>query len=361
MQVGVSRLVIGYRTANGPPLDPEGAGLLTHVNHSFATVDPDGTLRLPEAGARALRALRSVAGVRLMLSIGGWGRGSAGFPIAAATAAGRRRFAEQCLEEFVLPYRLDGIDLDWEFPVRGGIPEIPARPDDRTNLTELVREVRRVLDRGAGRDRLLLTAAIPAGRLQEGGFYDPGDSFELSALAPVLDWFNLMTYDLTNGYAPRTGFNAGLRSLAADPAPESVRVWNSQAGALDYLASQGIPMDRVVVGVPFYGRRFDGLAGGQDGLFANYGRVHSTPSYRELTREYLPDRRWRRHWSEEAASPWLHDPERRSFVSYDDPRSIAAKCRYAVRRGVRGVMCWELAHDAPDLPLLRAMSGAAAD
>lgn len=354
----MSPLVIGYRTAGGPPLDNDAARLLTHVNHSFATVDDQGVLRLPEAGARELRTLRSVPGIRLVLSIGGWGRGSLGFPIAAATPAGRRRFAEQCLEEFVLPYQLDGVDLDWEFPVRGGVPEIPARPEDRANLTDLVRELRRVLDAGASSGtRLLLTAAIPAGRLQEGGLYDAAQSFDLPALGALLDWVNLMTYDLANAFSPLTGFNAGLHSLPIDPAPEEVGRWNSLAGGLDYLERRGVPVDRVVVGVPFYGRRFDGLTGGQDGLFARYDRVHSAPSYRDLLREYLPDARWRRHWSEEAASPWLHDPDGRSFVTYDDPRSISLKRRHALARGALGLMCWELSLDAPGWPLLRAMAG----
>jgi chitinase len=70
-----------------------------------------------------------------------------------------------------------------------------------------------------------------------------------------------------------------------------------------------------------------------------------------------------RHWSTESAVPWLFSPRAwhpfgrvSTFISYDDPSSIARKSRYMRRRGLRGVMAWELSQDSDARTLVRALS-----
>jgi chitinase len=132
--------------------------------------------------------------LRIVVSIGGWGAG--GFSDAALTRHTRADLATECLELVAGIDGVDGLDLDWEFPVSGGPAELAHRPEDRRNFTLLAQELR---------DRLgsdyLLTAALPAGRLQSAGPYDPAASFELSALTDLLDFVNLMTYDFGTGFS----------------------------------------------------------------------------------------------------------------------------------------------------------------
>ena len=129
-----------------------------------------------------------------MISMGGW-TGSGRFSDAVATEENRRDFVASCIELFLTrwPGVFDGIDIDWEYPVCCGLSENSYRPEDRRNCTLLFAELRRQLDAlgaATGR-RYLLTAAIPAGR------EIPVTSFELREAGEILDWINVMTYDMT--------------------------------------------------------------------------------------------------------------------------------------------------------------------
>src|SRR5690606_25121747 len=96
--------------------------------------------------------------LRTLISLGGWG-GSWGFSEMAATEEGRRAFVESAIELFLLrwPGVFDGIDIDWEYPVHGGLPENGYRPEDKRNCTLLFEEFRRQMDElgenTAGEDR----------------------------------------------------------------------------------------------------------------------------------------------------------------------------------------------------------------
>ena len=66
----------------------------------------------------------------------------------------------------------------------------------------------------------------------------------------------------------------------------------------------------------------------------------------ELLADYVERDGYTRYWDETAQSPWLWNAATRSFVSYDDPRSIGVKAAYARERGLGGIMFWELSQDA---------------
>jgi chitinase len=329
------------------PIDAMPAGLLTHVFYAFATVE-NGHLTLPPRAPAHLTALRRAGpGLRIVLSIGGWGAG--GFSDAALTPRSRAAFVDESL---ALAAGFDGLDLDWEFPVSGGPAELAHRPEDRRNATLLARELRR----GLGPDRLL-TAALPAGRLQTAGPYDPARSYELAALADTLDFVNLMTYDFGTGFSPVATFNAPLAEVAQDPLDPGLRRWNNVAGAVDYYESHGVPRDKIVLGVPFYGCGFRvAAAGEQAGLYQPQVGTVEVGDWRDIGRDLLPDPAWQRHRHPVARSPWLYHPGTRTFVSYEDAESIQERAAFAARRGLRGTFTWHLAGDDDEHTLLTAMT-----
>jgi len=244
------------------------------------------------------------------------------------------------------------VDVDWEFPVTGGPLEHTRRPEDRHTMTQLVGEFRRQL----GPD-YLVTAALPAGRLQAEGVYDPAASYELAELGAALDLVILMTYDMGTGFSPVATFNAPMAEVPDDPLDPALRRWNNVTGAVDRFLADGVPADKLVLGVPFYGRGFRVAApGAHDGLYQPYTDTVEVGDWRDILAGPLSEPGWRRLRHPVARSPWLYHPAREVFVSYEDAESIGERARFAADRGLRGVFCWHLAGDDDDHALLAAMA-----
>jgi chitinase len=350
----------GYR-ASDFPVARIPAERLTHLFYAFAHIEDGRCAVAPDAPAHfaAMAALkREHARLRTLISIGGWE--ADGFSDAARSGASRRRFVSSCLAMFFDPalQAFDGVDIDWEFPVYGGPPTIRARAQDRRNLTLLVREFRRQLDM-IGKTRgqsFLLTAALPAGRLQSSGAYDPARSFDLEALAGTVDFINLMTYDMGTDFAGVASFNAPLREDQDDPVDAEVRRWNSVEGGIAYYTQHGVPARKLVLGVPFYGRGFKVMADAHAGLYQRYSAVFDPGDWRSIKERLLADPSWQRHWHPVAQTPWLFHPADHVFVSYEDPDSIGIRARLAKDSGLRGVFAWEIAGDDDQHSLLDAMA-----
>lgn len=351
----------GWNSANYPVAQIP-ADRITHLFYAFSTIE-NGECVVGDNAAADFAALASLKRrhphLRTLISVGGWGAG--GFSDAALTPASCRALAASCLELFFDRIRdsFDGVDLDWEFPVYGGPTELTDRPEDRRNMTLLAQEFRRQLDQ---RDRgHLLTAALPAGRLQTDGPYDPAVSFDLHALGRVLDFINLMTYDMGTGFSAVSTFNAPLREVAADPLAQPMRRWNNVTDAVSFYRAHGVPADRLVLGVPFYGQGFRVTSRGPShGLYQPYDATFSPGGWKDI-KALLDDPEWTQHWHPVAASPWLYNEAERRFVSFETPESILIRAKHAKQSGLLGTFMWELSDDDAEHSLLAAMSAPFAD
>jgi chitinase len=346
----------GWNSATNP-VDKIPADTLTHLFYAFSTIDDGKCVVSPGAPAdfAALRELKKrKPHLRTLISIGGWGAG--GFSDAALTAQSRESFVRQCVELFFTTYKgsFDGVDLDWEFPVSGGPTEITDRPEDKHNMTLLAMEFRRQLDH-VGRGHLV-TAALPVGRLQTDGPYDPAKSFELGTLGRVLDFINVMTYDMGTGFSSVSTFNAPMAEVADDPLGQPMRHWNNVTVAIRYYRQHGVPNDKMVLGVPFYGRGFQvKQAGTQNGLFQAWDQAFWPGGWREI-KPLLTDPAWQQRWHPVAQSPWLYNQAERKFLSFENPRSIGIRAQFAKNSGLLGSFMWELSDDDTDHSMLNAMA-----
>ncbi len=287
--------------------------------------------------------------LRILISFGGW-NGSKYFSAAAATALSRTRFAQSVIEVFFRPYPglFDGVDVDWEFPVSGGAPGNLARPEDRTNFTLLITELRgKLAELSAVEHRELeLTIAVSAAP-------DKIVNLEAAALAPLVDRINLMAYDYHAGSA-LAAFNAPLFASAGDPNPDL-----NVDSSVNALIRAGAPPAKVTLGVAFYGRAIAGVPPENGGLFQK-GATASGEwgggdgiDYRDLVARRPQQHGFHRYWSDEGQVPWLCNAEQRIWISYDDPFSIARKASYARNRVLAGIMIWDLFAD--DGSLLAAL------
>lgn len=331
---------------------------LTHIIYAFGAVTADGVTRLGDPcldvgdcgpgrpGGGNFAALKRLKErhphLKVMIALGGW-TGSGHFSDAAASPERRARLADSAVELFMVAHGeiFDGIEIDWEYPVGGGLPSNRNRPEDRQNLTLLVTAMRTALDRlPAAAERPLLTVAVPGNRWLM-------QNFEIEKLAELVDWFGLMTYDYAAG-AMETAFNAPLFAAApADPEAPSV-----DRSVEDYLGA-GAPPERIVLGLPFYGRAFGGVEPGpiRDG-FGQPGTPapetfwkSETIPYHELLARDLGAQGFEEYRHALADAPWLYHPGRGIWITYDDPRSLERKADFVRIRRLRGVMIWELTAD----------------
>ncbi|HEU5161662.1 MAG TPA: glycoside hydrolase family 18 protein, partial [Thermoanaerobaculia bacterium] len=315
-----------------------GAQKLTHINYAFAKVSPEGLIVFDDPDAPAhlaqLQALKAKnPDLRILVSVGGWGADN--FSDAALTEVSRARFAASGIE-MIKKYGLDGIDLDWEYPVQAG-PGIKFRPEDKENFTAMLRDLRQHLDwlsfeRGRwGKDPYLLTIASAAGNYFR--------HTEMNVLHQYLDFINIMTYDMVGSWAPRTGHHAALFGSAANPSGPST------ASYVQQHLDAGIPARKLVVGVPFYARAFAGVTPENYGLFQSYQRYASEYSGSALERDIVGKAGFIRHWDNEAKAPFLWNAESATFVTYDDPESLQIKADWVRKLGLGGIMYWEHSHD----------------
>ncbi|MBP1472787.1 chitinase [Frateuria sp. MAH-13] len=296
-----------------------------HVEHGRVVLDGDA----PERLRRLLALKRIKPSLKVNIAVGGWGAG--GFSEAAATAEGRQAFA-QSAAALVAAQGADGLDVDWEYPGHGE-SGIASSPDDRAHFTLLLKALRQALDRQAGKGRhYALSIAVADGPFVDG--------IDIAAVAPVVDWFNLMTYDFVNRMTPTTGHHAGLYRSRLAPADA-----RTADGAVRQFLAAGAPPEKLLLGVAFYGRKFGDVQADHDGLYQPYGHYQGEHPWPELKRDFIDRNGFARQWDAKARAPWLWNARTREFITYDDPRSIAAKAGYVKAGRLGGMMYWEQMHD----------------
>ncbi len=333
--------VVGYyaswASAQGYTPDKLPAERFTQINYAFAKIENGkAVLSDPARDGKALQGLMALRrrnpDLNIVLSLGGWDE-STGFSDAAASAERREIFARSCVD-LLLEYGLDGVDLDWEYPVSGGAPGVVHRPQDKQNFTLLLRELRQALDRQGRRDGRAYVLTI-AGAL-DGSYLN---NIEPQAVAETVDHIFLMAYDLHGPWDASADFNAPLYTPSDGPPRYRASVDDGVSAWL----GRGVPAEKLVLGMPLYGYIYQGVSSRNSGLYQPFESAKSVP-WDQVKSDYLNRSAYRQLRHEEAEIPYLYG--NRAFLSYDDPASIAAKAELARRRGLGGVGFWELSQDS---------------
>ena len=284
---------------------------LTHIAQAFAKPDSAGNLIVPaETYYPELISEAHRQDVKVILSLGGW-ENCEGFPGMAATPQTRDRFIGQVVD-FLIKYRYDGIDIDWEFV---------SNPVERLDFVSFIKELSARLK--AQNPPLLLTMAGPSA-----DYYGKWINFE--ELAGSFDYISCMTYDYHGPWTDHSGHNSPMYSCANDPD-------GSFNDSYFYYISRGVPKEKLLLGLPFYGRSFD-----CSGLYQKYS-TSLYYSYQEAAP--LLDSGWTYLWDDCAQVPYLRKPDQTMIISYDDERSIGLKCQYILDKNAAGVIIWEITED----------------
>jgi chitinase len=279
-------------------------------------------------------ALKSVnPKLKVMLMIGGWGGNADGFSMMARDAAKRTAFCES-VKSLLDKHKLDGVDIDWEYPTVSADNETGADPSDTRNFNLVLKELRETL----GTEKIISFASSSSAK-----YVDWGTAMK------YLDYVNVMTYDM--GAAP-SGHNSPLHKSAMF----NHRSWDE---SVDAHEKGGVPRNRMVMGIPFYGKAEKSPAAGQK-IFDYTVRYYEIPDILEkgLYQGQKLARNVHRMWEFTSMVPYLADDSGKNVLSYDDPESVAAKGNYVKAGGMLGAMFWEYRCDTDDHALLKALVGA---
>ncbi|KAL8969454.1 MAG: hypothetical protein Q9183_001987 [Haloplaca sp. 2 TL-2023] len=301
---------------------------ITHAYYAFAFLKPDGTVYSSDeqadlhsavdgttGGLNAFRNLkRDHPQLKTLLSIGGGGKGSEPFAGVAHSSASREKFAATA-KNMLDKYDFDGIDIDWEHP------ENPGQGADYNSLLALLRKK-------LPAPNYLITSALPAGAWAL-------KNINLGKASGYLDYINLMAYDFVGPWTSVSGYHAQLHT----PARATGEIEVSGQSAVRYMVNAGVPIKKIVLGVPAYGRSFMGVSsinqrhtgsGGEEGTF----------EYKDLPR---PGTKEQVDYSIGAAFCIGGDG---GLVTYDNPETVRMKADYVKQYKLGGLFYWTGPGDA---------------
>lgn len=331
----VKNYIVGYYTSwsrnSGFTPDKINISKLTHINYAFADISSGLQVVMdePSTDLKNLSDLKNLkkknSSLKIIISVGGWDN-SQRFSDAAATGFSRETFAQSCLN-FVLNNGLDGVDLDWEYPVSGGLSGNTHRPQDKQNYTMLVQAIRQKLNAQTAHDGkryfLTITGAPDKGFL---------NSIEPTALLSYTDYLFIMGYDMHGPWEDYADYNAPLYS--------SDQI-NINQGIVNYI-NAGVPAKKLVLGMPFYGYLYQVTSTSNNGFKSPFTSSKSI-SYDTVVSQYLNHAAYTSYYDGTAMVPYLFGNH--TFISYENPSSIAKKAGLARKYGLAGVGAWELSFD----------------
>jgi hypothetical protein len=251
---------------------------LTHLNIAFGYPDEAGNISVGGQDITQVVSLAQAQEVEVFLSIAG---GSAAIQqnwVNLLQPQNRSAFIQK-LVGFTVAHNLQGIDVDLEW---GDVTE---------NYSGFVLELKDSMNVY----NLTMTAALP------GSYRYPNLSNEA---LEAFEWINMMVYDHAGPWAPNSPGQHSPYSKAVD----AIAYWS---------ITQGVPTEKLTLGVPFYGYDFN-----------DPGDVHSFTYASVVAQD-----------TENA------DLDQVGLAFYNGRPTIEAKTNLALEN-LSGIMIWELGQDA---------------
>jgi chitinase len=345
-----SKIILAYysdwSTYEGYTPDKINASNINILDYAFATVGSDLKITASDSSIdysnfSKLKILKSkYPALKIVISVGGWDD-SGMFSDAALTESSRDTFADSVVS-FIKAYGFDGVDIDWEYPIGGGLSSNVSRPADKTNFGLLLKTLRSKLNAQGILDNKHYILSFT-------GEADStfASSVDLADIANSVDYGFIMAYDLNGGWDSYTDFDAPLYI----PAGQSPNYTTSVDAVVRSWLNNGFPAQKIILGVPFYGYAYTGVTNSNDGLLQRFSSA-TTVGFNTIMSNYLSNPSYVKYSESTAQVPWLFNGK--TFISYDNVNSISAKAQYAVSKNLLGVGAWNISYD-PNCILINAI------
>lgn len=338
------------------------ASKITHINYAFGNVQ-GGKCTIGDAYAdydKAYTADQSVDGVadtwdqplrgnfnqlrklkkaypniKVLWSFGGW-TWSGGFGQAVQNPTA---FAQSCYDLVEDPRWadvFDGIDLDWEYPNACGLTCDTSGAASFKNMMQAMRA-----KFGANN---LVTAAVTA----DGSTGGKIDAADYAGAAQYMNWFNVMTYDFFGAWDAKgpTAPHSPLTSYAGIP-----KAGFSSAEAIAKFKAKGIPANKLLLGIGFYGRGWTGVTQSAPGGTAT---GPATGTYEQGIEDYKVLKNSCPANGTVAGTAYAHCGT--NWWSYDTPSTVTSKMTWAKNQGLGGAFFWEFSGDTTNGELVGAIN-----
>uniref|UniRef100_A0A182U9T8 Uncharacterized protein n=1 Tax=Anopheles melas TaxID=34690 RepID=A0A182U9T8_9DIPT len=322
--------------------------LCTQLVYSFYNIKPDGTIVIPneaafsEATILKLNDLKKTnPALKTLAAIGCYNAGTESFSKVAKTPELRTTFARNAAA-FLKKYRFDSMDIDWEYPVAA----------DKANFVPFLKE----LSTAFSPSKYLLTVAVG------GTSFEGNDRYDIPAISKVVNFINLMTYDMQGNYGVTRHHAQGPAALDNTDYKQAL---NAEA-VIAYWLSKGAPASKPNLGIPFYGRSFKLANPSVDGVGAPVSGVEtpgpvtrqagSLACYEICNSTMLTRKQY------DSVQVGAFASGGGEWVSYDSVESIGQKCDVIAKYGLGGGMVWSIDMDdfkgkcGPKFALLAALN-----
>jgi len=374
----------GWHSDVGFPVSKVSWDKYTELTYAFAETTP-GSISLNGSEPDVLPQFVSAAhahGVKVKVSVGGW-TGSLFWSSNVATAQNRTRFVKTLID-FVKKYDLDGLDFDWEYPNNQGIGCNTINKHDTANFLSFIQELRK--------DPLGSTLILSAATAISPFIGPDGNPLsDVSAFSKVLDYVEVMNYDIWGPWSPTVGPNSPLNDTCASSANQG----GSAVSAVKAWNEAGMPLNQIVLGVAAYGHSFTVL---KASAFKNGSKTSLAPyppfdasdpptgdswddpagvdecgnlqqpggdvDFWGLVQEgYLTstggvEKGIAYAYDTCSQTPYVYNQTTQIMVSFDNAESFAAKGKFIKGTGLRGFAMWEAGGDYNDI-LLNSIRSAA--
>ncbi|GAA0819685.1 glycosyl hydrolase family 18 protein [Clostridium tertium] len=376
------------------------ADQLTHLNFAFVDFDAQGVLKFTDKDAatghplgnagvtygdvnggilNAFQVLKSEnPNLKIGVSLGGWSK-SGDFSVIAANPSIRANFVKNVMA-FIKYTNMDFVDIDWEYPASLRDPDkvdntndegtTKATPADKENFIILLQDLKNALNKqGIELGKTYeLSVAIPAGKAK----VDEG--IDVAKLFNVVDFANIMTYDMAGAWSTVSGHQTALYTNPKSPFKgECLSVDES----VNYYIANGAKPEKIVIGAAYYTRGWEKVSNnGPDaanpGLFGTAavvnkdadlsptpgalneapikngegGRAGGVWSYNALSQLKSKYTGLKEYWDDSAKAPYLYNETTGAFFTYDNARSIQEKAKYVKEHNLGGMIAWMASQDA---------------